>query len=79
MEPKSGAGGLTRWLRWPQDMLGRRRQRLVLHGFGLDDLAQHELQAMVPRLSRDLKLDLALSGRQGDVVLVESALRQTVS
>lgn len=81
MASTSAGQVLKGWLRWPRGLRGwqRARRPLVLHGFGLDDLAWQELQPLLKRLARELKLDLSLALHQGDVVLIDPALRSTVS
>lgn len=55
-----------------------RRSSLVLHHFGVDDLALIELQALIGRLADELGLELLLDQHAGEIALVDEHLLRSV-
>lgn len=63
---------------WWKHMPGRKPE-IVLHHFGVDDLALRELQPLIERLTAELALDVRLGLHGGDAVVVDASLMRTVS
>ena len=64
---------------WALPFWRRARPSVVLQALGLDELAWQELQPLLARLARELKIDLSLALHEGDAVLIDPALRAATS